>query len=50
MDTLRTLIYEIFLKTFNEKRKKVTDIYIYIYIYSFIFYIYHKNSIKIFLK
>ena len=39
MDTLRTLIYEIFLKTFNEKRKKVTDIYIYIYLQFYFLYL-----------
>ena len=37
MDTLRTLIYEIFLKTFNEKRKKVIDIYIYILQFYFLY-------------
>ena len=37
MDTLRTLIYEIFLKAFNEKRKKVIDIYIYILQFYFLY-------------
>ena len=40
METLRTLIYEIFLKTFNEKRKKINDIYIYIFFFTVLFFIF----------
>ena len=44
VDTLRLLTYEVFLKTYYEKRKKV------IKFFSNFLYFPHKNDIKIILK
>ena len=43
VDTLRLLTYEVFLKTYYEKRKKVIKFFTN-------FYISYKSDIKIFLK